>query len=83
MNIVKNCADSCSEDLCLPEKMFSSFDFTPNDPVEFSAVLKPVVLNFVENSDLVQEMQANSIIISYYHSLCYPSYKNKPILTDV
>ena len=63
--------------------MFSSFDFTPNDPVEFSAVLKPVVLNFVENSDLVQEMQANSIIISYYHSLCYPSYKNKPILTDV
>ena len=63
--------------------MFSSFDFTPDDPVEFAAVLKPVVLNFVENSDLVQEMQANSIIISYYDSLCYPSYKSKPILTDV
>ena len=37
MNIVKKCADSCNEDLCLPEdtrKMFSSFDFTPDDAVE-------------------------------------------------
>ena len=51
--------------------MFSSFDFTPDDPVELSAVLKPVVENFVENSELIQEMQANSIIISYYDSLCY------------
>ena len=50
------------------KKMFSSFDFTPDDPVELSAVLKPVVENFVENSELIQEMQANSIIISYYDS---------------
>ena len=37
MNIVKKRADSCNEDLCLPEdtrKMFSSFDFTPDDAVE-------------------------------------------------
>ena len=37
MNIVKKCADSCNEDLCLPEdtrKMFSSFDFTPEDAVD-------------------------------------------------
>ena len=51
--------------------MFSSFDVTPDDPVELSAVLKPVVENFVENSELIQEMQANSIVISYYDSLCY------------
>ena len=55
MNIVKNCADSCSEDLCLPEdprKMFSFFDFTPvDDPVELSAVLKPVVENFHGNTE--------------------------------
>ena len=37
MNIVKKRADSCNEDLCLPEdtrKMFSSFDFTPDGAVE-------------------------------------------------
>ena len=55
MNIVKKCADSCSEDLCLPEdprKMFSFFDFTPvDDPVELSAVLKPVVENFHGNTE--------------------------------
>ena len=55
MNIVKNCADSCSEDLCLPEdprKMLSFFDFTPvDDPVELSAVLKPVVENFHGNTE--------------------------------
>ena len=55
MNTVKNCADSCSEDLCLPEdprKMFSSFDFTPvDDPVELPAVLKPVVENFHGNTE--------------------------------
>ena len=37
MNIVKKCADSCNADLCLPEdtrKMFSSFDFTPDDAVD-------------------------------------------------
>ena len=41
MNIVKKCADSCNEDLCLPEdtrKMFSSFDFTHDDAVELWAV---------------------------------------------
>ena len=38
---VNKCADSCNEDLCLPEdtrKMFSSFDFTPDDAVELLAV---------------------------------------------
>ena len=46
MNIVKKCADSCNEDLCLPEdtrKMFSSFDFTPDDAAELGAVFKSVV----------------------------------------
>ena len=41
MNIVKKCADSGKEDLCLPEdtgKMFSSFDFTPDDAVELWTV---------------------------------------------
>ena len=41
MNIVKKCADSGNEDLCLPEdtgKMFSSFDFTHDDAVELWAV---------------------------------------------
>ena len=38
---VNKCADSFNEDLCLPEdtrKMFSSFDFTPDDAVELWAV---------------------------------------------
>ena len=41
MNIVKKCADSGNEDLCLPEdtgKMFSSFNFTHDDAVELWAV---------------------------------------------
>ena len=40
MNILKKCADSCNEDLYLPgdtRKMFSSFDFTPDDVVELWA----------------------------------------------
>ena len=54
MNIVKKCADLSNEDLCLPEytrKMFSSFDFTPDDAVELWAVLKPVVEKFHENAE--------------------------------
>ena len=53
MNIVKKRADSCNEDLCLPEdtrKMFSSFDFTPDDAVELWVVLKPVVEKFHGNA---------------------------------
>ena len=54
MNIVKKCADSCNEGLCLPEdtrKMFSSFDFTPDDAIELWAVLKPVVEKFHGNAE--------------------------------
>ena len=54
MNIVKICADSCNEDLCLPEntkKMFSSFDFASDDAVELWAVLKPVVEKFHGNAE--------------------------------
>ena len=45
MNIVKKCPSSCNDDICLPEdtrKLFSSFDFTPDDVVELWAVLKPL-----------------------------------------
>ena len=52
MNIVKICADSCNEDLCLPEdtrKMFSFFDFASDEAVELWAVLKPVVEKFHGN----------------------------------
>ena len=41
MNIVKKSADLCNENLYLSEdtrKMFSSFDFTPDDAVELLAV---------------------------------------------
>ena len=51
---MNKCADSCNEDLCLPEdtrKMFSSFDFTPDDAVELWAVLKPVVEKFHGNAE--------------------------------
>ena len=54
MNIVKKCVNSCNEDLCLTEntrKMFSSFDFTPDDAVELWAVLKPVVEKFNGNAE--------------------------------
>ena len=54
MNIVKTCADSCNEDLCLPEntrKMFSSFDFASDDAVELWVVLKPVVEKFHGNAE--------------------------------
>ena len=54
MNVVKKCAGSCNDDLCLPEdtrKMFSSFDFTPDDVVELWAVLKPVVEKFHGNAE--------------------------------
>ena len=54
MNIVKKYADSCNEDLCLPEdtrKMFPSFDFTPDDAVELWAVLKPMVEKFHGNAE--------------------------------
>ena len=54
MNIVKNHADTCNEDLCLPEvtrKMFSSFDFTAHDAVELWAVLRPVVEMFHRNAE--------------------------------
>ena len=69
LNIVKKCADSCNEDLCLPEdtrKMFPSFDFTPDDAVELWAVLKPVVEKFIE-------MQKTAIQISMVccKKICY------------
>ena len=55
MNIVKKCADLCNEDLCLPEdtrKMFSYFDFTPDDAVElWVEKLKPVVEKFHGNAE--------------------------------
>ena len=54
INIVKKCADSCNEDLCLPEvtkKFFSSFDFTPDNAVELWEVLKPVVEKFHGNAE--------------------------------
>ena len=54
MNIVKNRADTCNEDLCLPEvtrKMFSSFDFTADDAVELWGVLRPVVEMFHRNAE--------------------------------
>ena len=58
MNIVKECADSCNEDLCLPEtedtrKMFLSFDFTPDadDAVELWVVLKTVFEKFYGNGE--------------------------------
>ena len=53
MNIVKKYEDSCNKDLCLPEdtrKMLSSFDFTPDDAIEFWAVLKPVHEKFHGNA---------------------------------
>ena len=67
MNIVKKRADTCNEDLCLPEvtrKMFSSIDFTADDAVELWAVLKPVVEKFHRNaenyySDLYGLLQEN------------------------
>ena len=43
MNIVKKCPSYRNDDICLPEdtrKLFSSFDFTPDDVVELWAVLK-------------------------------------------
>ena len=54
MNIVKECADSCNEDLCLPEdttKIFSSFDFTSDDVAELWAVLKSVVKKFYGDAE--------------------------------
>ena len=54
MNIVKKCADSCNEDLCLLEytrKMFSSFDFRPDDGIELWEVVKPVVEKFHEDAE--------------------------------
>ena len=54
INIVKKCAHSCNEDLCLQEdtiKMFSSFDFTPDDAVEFWAALKPMVEKIHGNAE--------------------------------
>ena len=54
VNMIKKCADSCNEDSCLPEdtrKMFSSFDFTPDNAVELWAVLKPLVEKFHGNAE--------------------------------
>ena len=54
MNIVKKCADSCNEDLCLPEgtrKMFPCFDFIPDDAVELWTLLKPMVEKFHGNAE--------------------------------
>ena len=50
VNIVKKCADSCNEDLCLPEDT-RCFDFTPDYAVEFWTVLKPVVKKFHRNTE--------------------------------
>ena len=55
MNIVKKSADLCNENLYLSEdtrKMFSSFDFTPDDAVELRAVLKPVVEKIHGNAEI-------------------------------
>ena len=56
MSIVKKCADSCNEDLCLPKdtrKMFLFFNFTPDDAVELQADLKPVVEKFHGNAEMM------------------------------
>ena len=77
MNIVKICADSCNEDLCLPEntkKMFSSFDFASDDAVELWAVLKPVVESFME-------MQKTTIQISMIY--CKKIYYQKSLMVTL
>ena len=54
MNIVKKCAVSYNEELCLLEyirKMFSSFDFRPDDGIELWEVVKPVVEKFHEDAE--------------------------------
>ena len=54
MNMAKKIADSCNEDLCLlkhTRKMFSSFDFRPDDGIELWEVVKPVVEKFHGNAE--------------------------------
>ena len=50
----EKCADWCNEDLYLPKdtrKMFSFFDFTPDNAVESWEVLKPAVEIFHGNAE--------------------------------